>query len=488
MEAFPVAEMAGQQQGGLVADVADAESEQQPLERDRAAGVDAGDEVPHAGLPIAVLGAEGVELFRVAGETEDVGGLVDPTAFVEGGQLFLAQTFDVEGAAGDKMLEPFDQLGGADQPAGAATANLALRPHGLRTADRAVGREDVGEGVGGAFVGDHRDDLGDDVAGALQDHGVADAHVLARDLVLVVQGGVADHDAADGDGRKAGDGGEGAGAADLDVDAFQHGGRLLRRKFVRDGPAGAAGDEAEAVLPVEAVNLVDHAVDVIAELRAIGFEAVIDADQSIGALDAGRARIDREAPGFERLQRLGLRPGEWRRGLAPGVGEEAQGAPGRHRRVDLAQRSGGEVAGVGVGATAGRLGLRVEGGEGVVGGIDFAAHLDQGGPAGALQPVGNVGDGLQIGGDVLARPSVAAGRALDQNAVFVAQVGAETVDLGFGDEGDDLIRGQLEEAHDAGDEIGDVAVVESIVEGQHGHAVSHLGELAGDGCADPPRG
>jgi hypothetical protein len=43
------------------------------------------------------------------------------------------------------------------------------------------------------------DDLRDHVAGALQDHPVADAHVLALDLVLVVQRRARDHDAADGD-------------------------------------------------------------------------------------------------------------------------------------------------------------------------------------------------------------------------------------------------------------------------------------------------
>jgi len=79
-----------------------------------------------------------------------------------------------------------------------------------------------------------------------------------------VQGGVADHDPADGDGVEPGHGGQGAGAADLDVDAFQHCGGLLSREFVGDGPAGAAGDEAQAALPVDAVDLVDHAVDVIA--------------------------------------------------------------------------------------------------------------------------------------------------------------------------------------------------------------------------------
>ena len=43
----------------------------------------------------------------------------------------------------------------------------------------------------------HADHLGDHVAGTAHDHGVADAHVLARDLVEVVQRGIGDGDAAD---------------------------------------------------------------------------------------------------------------------------------------------------------------------------------------------------------------------------------------------------------------------------------------------------
>ena len=68
----------------------------------------------------------------------------------------------------------------------------------------------------GRFVRHHRDHLRDHVAGALDDDGVAVADVLARDLVLVVQGGAADDDAADGDRLQLGHRRQRAGAADLD--------------------------------------------------------------------------------------------------------------------------------------------------------------------------------------------------------------------------------------------------------------------------------
>src|SRR5690606_21145449 len=193
-------------------------------------------------------------------------------------QLLFAKTFNVEGAAADEVLQALDDLGVADQAAGAAALDLVPLAHGFGAADGADGWEDVGLGALGTQRIDHADDLGDDVPGALQDDGVADADVLAGDLVLIVQGGVADHDAADGDGMQAGDGGQGAGAADLNVDAFQHGRRLLRREFVGDGPTRASGDETEALLPVQPVDLIDHAVDVVAEATAVGLQRLIDAD------------------------------------------------------------------------------------------------------------------------------------------------------------------------------------------------------------------
>ncbi len=120
--------------------------------------------------------------------------------------------------------------------------------HGKAAADRAVIRGDERLGTGGAALGHHRDDLRDHVAGALQHHGVADAHILAGDLVLVVQRRARDQHAADIDRRQPRHRGQRAGAADLDVDVFQHGGGLLGGEFPGDRPARLAADEAQPAL------------------------------------------------------------------------------------------------------------------------------------------------------------------------------------------------------------------------------------------------
>ena len=132
--------------------------------------------------------------------------------------------------------------------------------------------EDVGLGAGGPLVEHDFENLRDHVARALHDDGVADAHVLARDLVLVVQRGVLDDDAADRDRLQLGDRRQRAGAADLNLDTLEHGRRALGRELVRDRPAGTARDEAQPLLQREVVDLVDDAVDVVAEVGALGLD------------------------------------------------------------------------------------------------------------------------------------------------------------------------------------------------------------------------
>ena len=66
----------------------------------------------------------------------------------------------------------------------------------------------------------HGNHLRDHVAGALDHHRVADADVLAGDLVLVVQRRAAHQHAADVDRLQLGDRRQRAGAADLDMDVL----------------------------------------------------------------------------------------------------------------------------------------------------------------------------------------------------------------------------------------------------------------------------
>ena len=142
------------------------------------------------------------------------------------------------------MLQAFDSLRRTDEPAGAAAHRIALAgllvhlAHRMAAADRANIRKLESFRAFRTLILHRSENLRNDVAGALHDNRVADAHVLAFDLVLVVKRGVLHHDTADGDGLELGRGGERAGAADLDFDVAQDCGCLLGGKFMGDGRRG----------------------------------------------------------------------------------------------------------------------------------------------------------------------------------------------------------------------------------------------------------
>ena len=141
-----------------------------------------------------------------------------------------------------------------------------------------MGREDEGRAVDVAACR-FSTHLRDDVAGALDQHPVADAHAEPLDLVAIVQGRVGDGDAADADRLQPRDRGQLAGAADLDVDRLEHRLGLLGRELVGDRPARRLRDEAEPLLPVEPVDLVDDAVDVERQVGALRLDRPVMAEQ-----------------------------------------------------------------------------------------------------------------------------------------------------------------------------------------------------------------
>ena len=142
---------------------------------------------------------------------------------------------------------------------------LARVADDLVAADRAT----VGDGVdGGAVrVGLHRlHHAGDHVAGALDEHPVADPDVLAANVVLVVQRGHLHRRAADLDGFQDRVGVEAARPPDVDADVKQLGHPLRGRELVGHGPARIVGDDAEPLLHLERVDLDHHAVDAVVEV------------------------------------------------------------------------------------------------------------------------------------------------------------------------------------------------------------------------------
>ena len=113
-------------------------------------------------------------------------------------------------------------------------------------ADRADMRELIRLGIARALLRHQAQDLRDHVAGALHDHRVALAHILARDLVLIVQRRIGDDDAADRHRLQPRHRRQRACAAHLDVDLLQHRRRPSRRRTCARCPSAGSARRSPA--------------------------------------------------------------------------------------------------------------------------------------------------------------------------------------------------------------------------------------------------
>ena len=445
--------------------MADAKAEQQPRRIRLALCLDRGKQVVDR-LVLPPIAPD--DLLAAGLQAENIGRAFQPAQREELGNGLFAQPLDIERTAADEVLQAFGPLRRADQPAGAAHIDLAFLGHRLAAAFRAVigERESRARFVAGQVL--HH--LRNHVARALQHHAVAHPHPQPRDLVAVVERDVGNDHAAHRHRRQAAHGRQLASAAHLDVDGFQRGFGAFGGKLVRHAPARRLGDKTQPLLPVEPVDLVDHAVDVIGQVRPLALDppVMLQHRGRIGA--AHQQRGYRHAPGRNCLHHLQLgRPRNLAR-RAPAVRPEPQGTAGGDAGVLLPQRSGGGIARVGKdlvpplrlrGVERGEIGLAHE---------HFAANFEHGRHV-AAQGLRNVGNRGDIGRHVLAHLPVPARRRAHQQAVFIAQGTRQPVDLVLRRHRHGRVVRQGQEPPHPRDEFGHVLVRERVVEAHHPHFV-----------------
>src|SRR5580765_5690848 len=163
-----------------------------------------------------------------------------------------------------------------DPAAGAARNRLFFRTHDRRTAYRTFPGHVERLGVVRARRGDAGHDFGDHVAGAAHDYGIADPDILAAYFICIVQCGIRHCHAADEDRRQTRHRCDGAGTSHLYFDVLHYRERLLCREFVRQRTARRARDEAELLLLVQAIDLVDDAIDFIRQSAALGADVAVE--------------------------------------------------------------------------------------------------------------------------------------------------------------------------------------------------------------------
>ena len=141
--------------------------------------------------------------------------------------------------------------------------NLA---HSHRPASRAMMGEVIGLGLRRTLVFHHAHDLRDHIARTLHHNRVANADILARDLIFIVQRRIGDDDATHRDGLEFSHRRQGTRATDLDFNIAQDGDGLFRREFMGLRPARRARHETKTRLRAQIIHLVNNTVDIITEL------------------------------------------------------------------------------------------------------------------------------------------------------------------------------------------------------------------------------
>ena len=178
---------------------------------------------------------------------ENIRRFAHPSIGVKLFDLFRSKALDVKGRAGHEVFQLFHRLRGADHTATAPAHRVALFADGVGPAFRANGGKFIFFRILRAFAQVNIGDFRDHIPGAIDLHPITHADVLAvadrlalavqtGDVVLVVQGGVTDHHAADRDGMQARDRRQGPCAPDLNFDVFQPRPRQFGGEFMRNCP------------------------------------------------------------------------------------------------------------------------------------------------------------------------------------------------------------------------------------------------------------
>ena len=368
------------------------------------------------------------------GEAVKVGHVAHQAALKKRGDELLPHHLDVHDRAAHPMQQSLGSLRGAVD-GDAAIRHLVALVHDGAAAARAVGRHLEQRGIGRTKAEDRAHDLGNDVAGLVDHHSVTDTHVLAANLVDVVQRGTSDGGPGHHDGVELGDRGENAGAPHLHGDVAQDGLALLGRELERREEARGTGREAQGVLIGKGINLHHDAVDVIGQAVALaeGLRTeLVHLGGTVAALEVG---VHREACHALPSEEVPLAVDVDRVHVGKGVHEGGQVAYGRDLGVLLAKGAGGGVARVGKGGTACLVVLLVEAHERLFGHKDLAAHLDRTVGCAHMrqglvrQACGHVLDGAHVERDVLAHDAVAARCRAHEHAVLVRKGDAQAVYL-----------------------------------------------------------
>ncbi len=476
-----IAEIPRQRERGRLAHIAYAERVQKSRQR-RALGTQNGGLQFLRGLIAHALERRELLLLQV----EQIRGCSHPIAIHQLFDELVAQSLDVQGAARGKMLDFLLALRRAYSSSGAPRDRLIGLAHHRRSAHRAHAGQRHQRRARNPALGQHAHHFRNDIAGATNDHRIAHSDVLAGQFVHVVQGCIADGDAADEHRFEPRHRGQRARAAHLKFDVAHRGESLFGGEFVRDRPARRPRNESQLPLQIEIVDLVDHAVDLVRQLRAQRTHLTVVIQTAVGPFHDARLRADLESPMAQCLQYRAVMSGQVAAlDDSEAVDEQVERTRRRHTRIELAQASRRRIARVDETLLAARNRFPVEAFETGQRHEYLAPDLEHRRRSSGAQFHGQRLDGLEVLRDVLAGFAVAARRALHVHAVLIPGADGQAVQFRLGRIANGFL--EIKPFPDTAVEVAHLLVAEGVVQRQHGEPMPHRAESRNRRRAHPLR-
>ena len=245
------------------------------------------------------------------------------------------------------MQQSLFALSPAKQSPGAARRGLALQAHDLGAADRAPCRhfESIGRRPGTGLGDAHH--FRNHIPRPSHYHGVPAPDILSAHFVFVVERGVRDRDTADAHGFQPRHRRQCSGPSDLHFDIDYLGQRFFGCVLMRYREPRRSRHETEQLLIVEAVDLVHHAVDRVAQLIPLFAHTPVETEQSGQPPHRGALRRHRQALVRDPIQNFAVALERPPAGVAQAVSEKTQRALGGQFRIELPEASCGGVARIG---------------------------------------------------------------------------------------------------------------------------------------------
>ena len=466
------AEVVAQDAARLLADMPNAEREQQPRQVTGLAGFDRADKVVR---PSVHLFAERQQLLDR--QVVQVSRRLDQSGVDQLLQVALAAAVNVHRVTRRKVHQVAQQLRRTGRTRAADGSFVLIVVH-RRTAHRTELRELIRHGIQRAPVLFHADDLRNDFSGFSDGNNVAHAGIELTDKIAVVQRCAGHRGARKPYRLKHGIRRQHAGASHRDDDILEKRLLDLGRVLVRRRPPREFRGRAERFTLREGVDLNNSTVNVEIQLTA-GLAHVLNLALHVLRVGVDRiARTCRKTKALEVIERLHMAFHRQLVAVLDVEAEDGQLSFPRNFAVLLPQRTRRRVARIGKQRLFMQLQFGVEGIEHGLFHVDLTTHDQM--RRRVLQLFRDVLDGFEVLGYVLAHLTVTACRTSDELAVHIFERDRKAVDLVL----DNVLRLSDGILH-TGIELAEFVKRENILQTFERVGVRHLGKAAARRTADP---